>query len=478
MSNLIWDFNSRQFVDKNEYFTQRQIEDQEISKKQQELELASQYTPAEAARRRSAQQIVNAPTDRIAPRSMPDNNLLKGIGGAVDKIENSKLWRTVIGNPDEGFGVGDMTNALLMANPTATAGAGIATLGKAAKATPAAAKAGQAINKGAGLLKGIVAKTPTPIKAGVGLGAAATGAETIAGAVNPDYVNPISGQQTFPSKFGSSLRAGTGDTVGLVGSVAEWQGYDELGKSLKNKGKKISEGFEPNRTEFKGWQSFLDPEWYANNVAATLPTTASLIPLMIVGYKLGGKAGTKALTSKAGQKMVAKKFGQEMVEEGTERITPFVKTIFGSLGGTALSRPLESAMEAGGTYEDALARGMNEEQAVAAADRVYSDNLKLAGMDVAQLALTFAPTGKIASKMGKALTATGKVVGDVATESLEEGLQQGIQQRATGADTRGLIAQMWNPTTEMKESMAIGGLLGGGMGAVGAVRDMVTTIKH
>lgn len=88
MANLIWDFNSRQLVDKNEYFTQRQIEDQEISKKQQELELASQYTPAEAARRRSAQQIVNAPdapvftgnTD-VAPQdtAIQPSKMLKGI---------------------------------------------------------------------------------------------------------------------------------------------------------------------------------------------------------------------------------------------------------------------------------------------------------------------------------------------------------------------------------------------------------------
>ncbi|MGI6078949.1 MAG: hypothetical protein ACOYCB_12490, partial [Fastidiosipilaceae bacterium] len=313
------------------------------------------------------------------------------------------------------------------------------------KAVKGVKKASEPVAKA---LKDLAKKTPTAVKKGVGIGAVATGYETIKGATDPEYADR---RETLPSQIGASLRGGVGDTVKLAGSVAEWKDQHELADSLKKTGAGISEGYDSKQVPFS-WKSFFDPDWYANNAARSIPTTAALIPAMVIFYKGGAKiAGMRGFG----------KFGQAVI---------------GSLAGSVASRPMESALEAGGTYEDALARGMTEDEATAAAQKVYEANLKLAGLDAAQLAAAFAPAPiKPASKLGKAGMAATKLGGVAGTEALEEGYQQAVQQQATGADTRGILAQMLNPNTEMKESMAIGGLFGLGTGGAGVINDVYRT---
>jgi len=382
----------------------------------------------------------------ITPEHVDKNALLDALSTSqkpslVKRIEDSKAWRTVIGNPEEGYGVGDMAEAVMMANPAVTgmaAGKGLQGAGTVLK------KVG---DPALDALKTALFKTPAPVKKLAGAGAAITGYETIKGATDPEYADR---RETFPSQFGASLRGGVGDAVKLAGSAAEWQGKDKLADTLKQAGIDISEGFESKQVPFT-WKSWFDPDWYANNVARTIPTTAALIPAMVIAYK-GGAQGA-----------AMRGFGK------------FGQAVIGSLAGAAASRPLESAMEAGGAYEDALARGLSTEEAEAAAQKVYEANLSLAGLDAAQLALAFAPQGKLAGlagRIGKTGVAASKLAGVALTEAGEEGYQQAVQQSATGADQRGILAQMLNPNTEMKESMAIGGLFGVGMGGAGVINDV------
>ena len=382
----------------------------------------------------------------ITPEHIDKNALLDALSTSpkpslVKRIEDSKAWRTIIGNPEEGYGVGDMAEAVMMANPYATgmaAGKGLQGAGTVLK------KAGDpAIDA----LKAALSKTPTAAKKAAGVGTAVTGYETIKGATDPEYADR---RDTLPSQFGASLRGGVGDTVKLAGSAAEWQGKDKLAATLKQAGADISEGFDSKQVPFT-WKSWFDPDWYANNVARTIPTTAALIPAMVIAYKGGAKGAAMRGFGKFGQ------------------------AVIGSLAGAAASRPLESALEAGNTYEDAISRGLSVEEAEAAAQKVYEANLSLAGLDAAQLALAFAPQGKlagIAGKIGKTGVAASKLAGVALTEAGEEGYQQAVQQSATGADQRGILAQMLNPNTEMKESMAIGGLFGVGMGGAGVINDV------
>lgn len=394
---------------------------------------------------------IEAKTEKAHPYIDEKVNVNYKPQGVLGKIETSKAYRTIIGNPAmQGYSIGDMLGAITMANP-ATAELSTLATGKAiGKGVDVLNKSSAPVTKA---LKTIAKKTPTPVKKGLGIGAASTGYEAVKGASVPDYVNPISKQKTLPSQVGASLRSGTGSLVSNLGSDAQWQGKDATAKYLKGVGANISKGYEVNPTEFT-WKSLLDPNWYANNVASTLPSTAALIPLMFAGYKgsgaIAGKLGAGAL----------------------------MKTIVSSLGGASLSRPLESAMEAGNTYEAVLQQTGDENKADKAANRVFADNLKLAGLDAVQLGIAFAPApAKLAAKVGKAGMAAGKLGIEAGTEGLEEGYQQAVQQQATGADDRSIIQQITNPDAAMQESMAIGGLLGVGMGGAGEINQMIKDIK-
>ncbi|NLT52831.1 MAG: hypothetical protein GXX85_18150, partial [Ignavibacteria bacterium] len=391
----------------------------------------------------------------------PDPGTSKNI---IQKIEDSKAWRAVIGNPEEGFGVSDMISDILVANPAAaaTSGAGraISTLAKrlVSPATQQIAKAGtkatQPITQAAEKLSKMtpeVAKTVA--RKGAGIGAAATGYETIKGATDPEYVNPITKQETFPSQFGASLRGGVGDTISMFGSAVDWKDMPEVGEKLKETGAKISEGYESKQVPFS-WKSVFDPDWYANNLARSIPMTASLIPVMVAAYKGGKKAASLRGFGKYGQVIIA------------------------SLAGSTASRPIESMLEAAGGYEEAKAMGKSESEADAIAQRIYDENLKLAGLDSAQLALSFMPTPvKTAGKLGKTAMTAGKFAVVGGTESAEEGYQGAIQARATGQDDRSILRQILNPTPELQEAMAIGGIFGLGMGGTGIITNMMQDIK-
>jgi len=361
--------------------------------------------------------------------------------GIVNKIENSKAWRALIGDPNEGFGLSDMVDAIIMANPAT----GAVEAGAKAIVAPSINAVGKSLKPAAELFS----KLPEPVQKAAKIGSAATGYEAIKGASDPDYVNPISGKKTLPAQTGASIRAGIGDTLENFGQVAQWKGQDELGQKLINTGKDVSEGYEVNRVPFS-WKSFFDPDWYANNVASTLPSTAALIPFIYAGYKGAGSAAGKLGAS------------------------PMLKTIVASLGGATLSRPLESAMEAGNTYEEVMTKTGDKAKADEAAERVFKDNLKLAGLDAAQLATAFMPApAKIAGKSVKGAMIAGKLGLETGTEALEEGYQQAVQQRASGADNRSILQQIFNPDAAMKESMAIGGVIGLGLGGAGSINDIL-----
>lgn len=334
---------------------------------------------------------------------------------------------------------------------------GLGAGGAAAKAPTAVKEAGR-LSTAAKSLADFIKGAPKPVKWAGGAGTAATGFETARGAIDPDYADR---RDTFPSQFGASLRYGAGATIENLGDIANWQGKDNLGNVLKTAGQSIEKGYEPKRIPLS-WDAVLDPDFYANNVASTIPMTASLIPLMYGGWKGGKFMGAKAGLGKFGQ------------------------TIIASIAGSALSRPVESAMEAGGVYDEAIQKGMTREQANQAAQEVFEKNLALGGLDALQLGLAFVPGGAIsgrlarmasspAGKLGiKAATKTAGLGFEVGSEALEEGAQQAFTQQALGDDERSILQQIFvNPSDEMRESMFIGGLFGGLMGASGEVKDHI-----
>ena len=313
MANIIWDPYAKTFRDTSEYLRER---DEYYANQENAIKASEQsayqkigFTPEQVAANFKTLNTVSGalaksqqaagyladnpevlkPYDESKPA--PGNNLLRGIGGAIDKLENSKAWRTVIGNPEEGFGVGDMADALLMANPALT---GLGAVKGAVKAVPGVAKAGKAADAGFNALRGIAAKTPTAVKAGLGVGAAATGIETGRGMFDSEYADR---RDTLPSQLGSTLRAGTGELLQTAGAFADYMDKPDTGKKLKDAGTKVAKGFEVNRVEEPfSVKSLANPEWWVNNFASSVPSTVALIPLMYAGYK-----GGKGLAAKAGR---------------------------------------------------------------------------------------------------------------------------------------------------------------------------------
>jgi len=294
--------------------------------------------------------------------------------------------------------------------------------------------------KGASALRtalGLTSKIPQPIRDLGLVGTVATGGEMTRGAIDPKAK-----EQTKAAKAGASLRAGVGDVVSLTGSDLEMRGQKDRGERLKKIGAGITEGFESESTP--GFRP-LDPDWYATNFARTAPLTAAIIAAMLPVYKAtGGAAGKLGLGT----------FGKHIVG-----------TLFGSAGG----RQLEGELEAAGTYEEALARGMSEEDAFNAAMEVKAKNQWLMGMDAAELGTALLPAGKPAASMLGRLARGGiKTAGVGAMEAGEEGLQEVFSRQALGDKTPAL-EMLLRPDEEMKEAMGIGGIFGIGLGGAGHV---------
>ena len=304
-----------------------------------------------------------------------------------------------------------------------------------------------------GLKKAVDMVKRMPLWAKATGGAAGTGAavDTGIGAFTPDKED-----RDFLQSVGASVRAGVGDTLALAGGIAKWKGKEGLGEALETKGAEIRRGFEDvSRVpeEEISWRSFFNPDFYSGNVARSLPTTLALVPAMFAGYKLGGAAGAKA------------------------GLGAFGRAVLGSLTGAGVSRPLESAMEAGAAYSEALERGYEPDKAEEIAQSIFDKNLRMWGLDAAQLAAAFVPAPfKPVGKLGKVAMGAGRLGGVGVVEGLEESAQEVFQQQAFG-DDRGFIEQMLHPTQAQKEAAFVGGVFGVGMGGAGVVTDVMREIK-
>ena len=237
--------------------------------------------------------------------------------------------------------------------------------------------------------------------------------------------------------------AGVGDVIVTAGGALKWLGAEGMGENLSEFGQFLQLQAPPDTLGEFEWTHLLNPRFYATRVTRTMPFTLSLIPAMIVGKYAG-----LAVAAKIG----LGKFGTFLLEV---------------VGAALFSRPMESALEAGGAYDRAIEKGLSEAEAREAANSVFFNNLALVGVDAAQLAVAFAPMpvrvfnnlivrGLVTTvRVGGRLTITGL------TEAGEEFYQEIIQRVALGEDV------VWD--AEMREVVAIGGIIGVGFGTAGEV---------
>lgn len=274
----------------------------------------------------------------------------------------------------------------------------------------------------------------TALRTGVKAAGIGGAADYIKGATTPDLES-----RNLAEKIGSSMTAGTGDTIEQIGSAAKWLGYENLGNDLQEYGQKTKKGYEVEQQEFT-WKSLLDPEFYAVNVARTVPTSLSLMPLALAGGSLASGVGA-------------------VVGMGA-----FGRSILQSIGAAALATPFEAALEAGGVYEDMRKKGATPEEADKAADRTFRLNAALLGVtNYAEFATAFLPKGFL----GALDTTAGRIGVGAASGGFEEGAQGAISSTSKGEGIQ------INP-----EEVAVGAIMGAGFSAVGSLNESRDAIQH
>ena len=255
-----------------------------------------------------------------------------------------------------------------------------------------------------------------------------------------------------PSLFeyaGRSFVAGLGDIYVNLGNVMKWGKIPTGGiaDTWIDYGKKMEDIYIPADDKPFSYDKLLSPEFYATSVIRSVPSTLSLIPAALIGAELGIGAGT-VMTGRA--------------------LGAFTKTILGSIGAATLSRPLESAMEASGTYQQAIDSGMPEDEARRAANETFKGNMSLVGLDAAEFATAFMPmkfnTNILALRI---LSTLGKVGGVAAMEGAEERYQQIVQEMAVNPEAK--ISDFFTNNPNLNEATAIGAIFGVGLGGAGSV---------
>jgi len=252
---------------------------------------------------------------------------------------------------------------------------------------------------------------------------------------------------------GRNFTAGVGDLVANVGGIFRWAGADGIGDKISRAGQFMQVQAQPmEKGEFK-WQDLFDPTSYSfqSTVAWITRATPTLMTLMIPGIGAYGMAGG-----------IAGKLG----------LGALGKAVVTGIGGAALSRPIESAMEAAGAYDEARNRGLSHEDATKAANSVFKQNMSLVGLEAAQLTAAFLPTplkgagGIVSRGLVKAAQIGGKLAFTGLTEGGEELYQSMITKQALG--------EKWRMTPDEQQVFAIGAAMGLGMGGGGDILTRVT----
>jgi len=238
--------------------------------------------------------------------------------------------------------------------------------------------------------------------------------------------------------------SGVGDVYSAAAGAARWLGFDSVGQSLSLESERLHREYPYEIQQFEyEREDLLNPEFYeqlALKATRAIPFSLSLAPVAIGGY-----FGGTAIAGAAG-------------------LGTIWSAIVGGITSGVLSRPLESALEAGTQYDDAIARGKTE---------LFRFNMVLAGADAWEIAIALAPTPKWvpAALVNGGLVRTARVGGKMVIVGLSQGgeevSQDMIQRHARGEE--------WKLDPVSKEVFAIGAVMGMGMGLGG---DVITNIVN
>lgn len=266
--------------------------------------------------------------------------------------------------------------------------------------------------------------------------------------------------QTRMQKALDSFQTGGAGLIDLVGGGMIWAGLEETGAEVRDYAQRVIKNNEVKELykEFE-WSDMADPDFYLTKGVQMVPSLLTLIPLAVgggvVGGAIAGGLGAGAL----------------------------VGSIAGAVASAVASRPLESAMEAAGTFNSLLDQGATREQASEAAADVFTKNMALIGMDAAQFALAFA---KVPASLRKGMAgwirrAGPKAVG-FATGAVSEGYEEVLQgyfqelgeQSLKGEVDASILESLKLAGSEAKEAFVLGTIGGAAFQTVGTVKQALS----
>jgi len=253
---------------------------------------------------------------------------------------------------------------------------------------------------------------------------------------------------------------GSYQLVDLVGGALMWSGLnEELGKNIREFGKDILKDYQVDALEKEfEWSDMANPEFYYTKGVQIIPMMTMLIPTA-----MGGGAGGAAIAARYG-------FGK------------LATGVTASAMSALASRPLESVMEAAGTYNELIDSGISKEKAGEAASQVFVDNLSLIGMDAAQYMAAFHLVPMVLRQpMAKFLKNGFKAVGfavAAGAEGWEEITQTYYQDLGRTAAKGEVSPEYWDAiklsSPEYKESFVLGFLGGAVFQAAGLASNKDT----
>lgn len=238
-----------------------------------------------------------------------------------------------------------------------------------------------------------------------------------------------------------SLLSGMASLQSTIGGIANWLSKDKSGDFIVSYGQMMSKTYGLTQEEWDnvGWAKL------PLKAVEQVPLIASIIiPSLATGGLASGVFGSGLLS-----------FFASATTAGV------------------VSRVGESLMEGGSAYNEAIAKGLSAEESANVASRVFSNNLQLAGLDVAQFATAFAPIrlGTVSNLILRGFLKTAMVGGKLTIVGASEGFEEYMQE----IWTRQALGEPIEWDEEMQEVVSLGVMMGIGLGGVGDIVSNITS---
>jgi len=275
--------------------------------------------------------------------------------------------------------------------------------------------------------------------------------------------------KSAPMRFVAPYLQGVGDVASGAGAATEFIG-DKFGGAFSGTAKKLTDFGTVTQENYRNLEveqklgefdygDLAKPEFYHQNLFRGLPFVISMLPAGYASFGAGALAGGAAAGAATSAGLGA--FGSSLVGA----ISNVAATGVSSL---AIQRSMEASIEGGQIYKEVLNKTNDKEMARTAGNKVFMNNLKLAGLDTMETLAAFTPASKIpflkSSKLLKSslVKTTGKVLATGAMEATEEILQDKFGKEAMGEEF-----SLSDPETQ--QAGVVGALMGGVMAGGGEI---------